>query len=63
MISGGFRDGLLRLWDKESNELLSERQTGAKALWILVGGESKVAVASRLRQGTQLLEVLELGRL
>jgi len=60
MISGGFRDGLLRVWDNESNELRSERQTGGMAIWQVASGEGKLAVASRVQMGTHLLELWDM---
>jgi WD40 repeat protein len=47
MITGGFRDGLVKVWDRESNVLISEHRVVNPAIWHLVGGEGKVAVASK----------------
>lgn len=51
MITGGFRDGLLKVWDKESNVLVSKHHIGRTAIWNVVGGEGKVAVSSRAGDG------------
>jgi hypothetical protein len=51
LITGGFRDGLLKVWDKESNVLVSEHQIGNPGIWNVVGGEGKVAVSSIVRHG------------
>lgn len=57
MISAGFRDGLVRLWDIESHELHSQRQTWTTAIWLLVGGEGKIAAASKLDENKQILDL------
>lgn len=51
MITGGFRDGLVKLWDRESNMLVSEHRVVIPAIWYLVGGEGKVAIASKAGDG------------
>ena len=60
MISGGFKDGLIRAWDNESDELRFERLMGQTAIWMLVGGEGKMAVASRVQTGLHLLELWDM---
>lgn len=47
MITGGFRDGLVKSWDKESSMLVSEKSIGSFGMWHLVGGEGKMAIASK----------------
>lgn len=59
MISGG-TDGMLRVWGNESNELHFERRRPTAAVSILVGGQDRLAVASVMKKGTQLLELWDL---
>jgi hypothetical protein len=61
MITGGFRDGLLKVWDKESNVLVLERQIGNPGIWNVVGGEGKVAVSSRVRDGLHQITLWDGG--
>jgi WD40 repeat protein len=55
MITGGIRDGVVKLWDIESNAPISGHKVGHTAIWNVVGGEGKLAVSSRVQQG--LLQV------
>jgi WD40 repeat protein len=45
MITGGTRDGLLKVWDQESNVLLSEHEAGV-GIWNVIGAEGKLVVVS-----------------
>jgi len=51
MITGGFREGLLKVWDKESNALISEYQTGHTSIGHVVGGGGKVVASTRVGYG------------
>jgi len=59
MISGG-TDGILRVWGSENNELRFEHRGQGDAIVHLVGGQDRLAVASIIKKGGQLLEIWDL---
>jgi len=61
LITGGFRDGVLKLWDKDSNVLVSERQIVDSGIWNVVGGEGKLAVASKAGEGLHQITLWDGG--
>lgn len=50
MITGGFRDGLLKVWDQGSNVLLSEHEVG-EGVWNITGGEGRLVACVKLKDG------------
>jgi WD40 repeat protein len=61
-VTGGM-DGKVRLWNRNDSQPLFDIREPVSAVWQLVAGYGKLAVALRIAQGKHLVEIWDLAQL